>query len=261
MREKRTLKRIIATLLSLAMVAGIFICSAPLHVKAAEKGAYISVAFDGASWDEKLTPEENDKKGRMNRYEITADVKKKVKLKNQMTMSFVVYVPVEALEDDFSRVAIDSCVNVNDKKGGSINAKYGLTLENYYGTVVLVKEDRTSDYARSRAGSIGTVKKTKKYYVVTVTNMPLEDKVSRWDENTQSDKKTAINTKKKTSLSARVFIFGEGQKMKSKKKFYVTGITIDAAKAVTACTDDAKCVHGWWDGKQKDIKVKVGEIK
>ncbi len=263
MMEKKFFKCLIAATLGIAMVAGMIISTPALTARAANstKGAYTTVSFEKVKWNEKLSDEENDKKLSVNRYNLSVEHKTNSKLTKNMTMSNTIYIPKEALKADNSRVDLDFGMDVYNKSvQGYIQAKYKLVMENHFGYVVMWKED-TTNWKMSRAGSLASYKKKGNYYAVTVKNLPLKDEIEYWQNDTRKTKPVEKQTKAFTLRS--VINFGsQGQKM-TKKKVYVSDMTIKAKNTVTTTFESKDYTDvSWWSQKtDKTKKAKVGTIQ
>ncbi len=260
-------KRLIASLLSMTLAAAAFIAAPAITAQAAtsKKGVYVTTTFDGAKWNDKKSDEYNQKQLEKNRYSIAVRCPQKAKLTKTMKMSFTIYVPVAALKKDWSKFQIDCGLQVgNDKNwGGYVDSKYNLRLENYFGAIALIKGERAKNYKQSRASNIAKFKKAGNYYVVTVKDMPLSDKLIYFDEKTKQDKVKELPTNKTSYITPDFGFGGEGQKM-DKSKVFVTDISVTTAKTFTISfnkKDEYAGVYGWCNRTNKGVKARVATIQ
>lgn len=248
-KTKRSLV-VLARVLVLTLLIGIFAAVPSAEASAAtNKALRTKVAFDGQK--------ESDEAWENNSYTLTAAYKNTTKLKKNMKASETVYVPVAALKKNGDTVHMDTFVAVSNAKSGEW---VGDVRSNY--TVMLIKEGKKVrlglwNIAKSKEEKIGkyaTVKKSGKYYVVTIKNLPLMNKMYVAEEQIK-----AINTKTKydTALSVNV----TGTCSKTSGYVYADDLKLQAAKTQTITFDkkDYKWLAGWH--KDKELKVKVVSVK
>ena len=122
-----------------------------------------------------------------------------------MKLSVKVYVPASALKKNWDRVYVNTGIDLENSKNG----KYAGTISSRY-PVILIKDgkkiqvelyDSVTD-RNIKAGKLESCKKSGKYYMITVNNMPLRNVVSK------DEKESKINTKTKYNIIQGVAITG-----------------------------------------------------
>ena len=189
---------LMARVLVLALLIGVF-ASVPSEqtFAAANKALRSKVVFNG--------DKESDEAWMNNNYVMQAGYKKASKIKKNMKMSAKVYVPAAALKKNGDTVHVDAWIGLENSKNGNyvgdIRTKY---------TVMLIKDGKKMrvalwDLAKEKEckpGKTASYKKSGKYYVITINDMPLENVVYK-DEQTSK-----INTKTKYNLGQRIGVTG-----------------------------------------------------
>jgi hypothetical protein len=173
-----------------------------------------------------------------------------------MKLSVKVYVPASALKKNWDRVYVNTGIDLENSKNG----KYAGTISSRY-PVILIKDgkkiqvelyDSVTD-RNIKAGKLASCKKSGKYYMITINNMPLRNVVSK------DEKESKINTKTKYNIIQGVAITGVCSK--SSGYIYVDDIKFSGVttQKITFNKKDYKfcdCSH-----LEKQHTVKVTTIK
>ena len=239
---------VMAKVLVMALLIGVFaaIPSAETFA-AANKALRTKVTFNGDKSEEAW---EN------NSYYLGIGYKKASKIKKNMKLSVKVYVPASALKKNWDRVYVNTGIDLENSKNG----KYAGTVSSRY-PVILIKDgkkiqvelyDSVTD-RNIKAGKLASCKKSGKYYMITINNMPLRNVVSK------DEKESKINTKTKYNIIQGVAITGVCSK--SSGYIYVDDIKFSGVttQKITFNKKDYKfcdCSH-----LEKQHTVKVTTIK
>ena len=161
---------LMARVLVLALLIGVF-ASVPSEqtFAAANKALRSKVVFNG--------DKESDAAWMNNNYVMQAGYKKASKIKKNMKMSAKVYVPAAALKKNGDTVHVDAWIGLENSKNGN----YVWDIRTKY-TVMLIKDGKKMrvalwDLAKEKEckpGKTASYKKSGKYYVITINDMPLK---------------------------------------------------------------------------------------
>ena len=242
-RQKKSIV-VMAKVLVLALLIGVFAAIPSTETFAAtNKALRAKVVFDG--------DRESDAVWTNNNYVLQAGHKKASKVKKNMKISAKVYVPVAALKKDEDTVHVDAWVSLETKKNdfvGDIRTKY---------TVMLIKDGKKMRVAlwdpakekELKPGKMASYKKSGKYYVITLNNMPLENVVYK------DEQASKINTKSEYNLGQGISITGTCTK--SSGYVYVDDLMISGVttKKITFNKKDYKWYSGWHMDKNYSLKV------
>lgn len=245
-KENRIVK-LLAKLLVLTLFVGA-LAAIPCDTAqaATNKGLRMKVSFNGKR--------EGDAAYDNNCYGFLAQYTKTSKLKKNMTVSGKVYVPVSALKKNGDIIHINVWEDlITDKKGeyiGSIESNY---------TIMLIKDGKKLRLAKWNAskekeekiGNLATYKKSGDYYVITLKNVPLENKYRN-----NKGKKVSLNTKTAYKIAQGISVTGTCSKV-SNKYVYVDDRSIKAASTLKITFDkkDYKWEEGFYKGKARSVKV------
>ena len=169
-----------------------------------------------------------------------------------MKMSTKAYVPAAALKKNGDTVHVDAWIGLENSKNGNyvgdIRTKY---------TVMLIKDGKKMRVAlwdpakekECKPGKTASYKKSGKYYVITINDMPLENVVYK-DEQTSK-----INTKTKYNLGQGIGVTGTCSKTSG--YVYVDDLKISGVttQKITFNKKDYKWYSGWHLDKNYSLKV------
>ena len=210
----------------------------------AVRGNLKTIAFD---------PENDDP----NHIFFGATQKSKGKATKTMKLSCEVYLPVSALKSDGDHFIIDPMVGLWDDKGyyGTIYGKYRVCLQLQNKKPVLLKETDKGIGAKL-SSKVATVKKSGKYYVITIKKIPL----CNWAFDMTPDKKIKIVTNKNVYLDTYVRVCLRGKKAWN-GYVYVDNLTLYAKKTqkMTFNKKDYKDLIAYAFTKRK-VTAKVTKI-
>ncbi len=248
--KKQNLTAWIARILVLTLFIGVLVPFGATDVWAASnKGLSMKVTFDGKkNWD-------------ANTYTMYATYKKTTKVQSGMKTTQTVYIPTSALKKNDDEVDISTFLAVNDKKGnfvGDIWSYYAVILRKVNGKVECVLWNNAKEKEQS-AKNMVTLKKSGKYYVVTIKNMNYQSKM--WGDDGKFQK---VATYKKTSYVAHaVYITGLCSKTKN-AVVYSDNLSLKNGSSTQKITFDKKdysTLWGWCGKTDKEYKVSVKAIK
>ena len=236
---------LMAIVLVLALLIGVF-ASVPSEqtFAAANKALRSKVVFNG--------DKESDAAWMNNNYVMQAGYKKASKIKKNMKMSAKVYVPAAALKKNGDTVIVDAWINLenskNGKYAGEIGAKYQVILSKEGKKIRLALVDLVKE-KECKPGKIASYKKSGKYYVITINNMPLKNTVYK-DEKTSK-----INTKTKYNLGQGIGVTGICTKTSG--YVYVDDLKISGVttQKITFNKKDYKWYSGWHLDKNYSLRV------
>lgn len=236
---------LMARVLVLALLIGVF-ASVPSEqtFAAANKALRSKVVFNG--------DKESDAAWMNNNYVMQAGYKKASKIKKNMKMSAKVYVPAAALKMNGDTVIVDAWINLenskNGKYAGEIGAKYQVILSKEGKKIRLALVDLVKE-KECKPGKIASYKKSGKYYVITINNMPLKNTVYK-DEKTSK-----INTKTKYNLGQGIGVTGICTKTSG--YVYVDDLKISGVttQKITFNKKDYKWYSGWHLDKNYSLRV------
>lgn len=236
---------LMARVLVLALLIGVF-ASVPSEqtFAAANKALRSKVVFNG--------DKESDAAWMNNNYVMQAGYKKASKIKKNMKMSAKVYVPAAALKKNGDTVIVDAWINLenskNGKYAGEIGAKYQVILSKEGKKIRLALVDLVKE-KECKPGKIASYKKSGKYYVITINNMPLKNTVYK-DEKTSK-----INTKTKYNLGQGIGVTGICTKTSG--YVYVDDLKISGVttQKITFNKKDYKWYSGWHLDKNYSLRV------
>ena len=246
MKEQGKLTKLMAKFLVLALFVGVFAAIPSATAQAAtNKAMQMKVSFNGKRDSAQAY---ND-----NIYGMLAGYKKTAKVKKNMSVSGKVYVPVSALKKSEDSVHVDVWLDLCNKKGdyiGAIDSKYTIILTKEGKKVSLVKWNKSKEKIE-KIGSLASYKKSNNYYVITLKNVPIENKYI----NTK-DKKVSLNTKTTYNLNQGIIVTGTCSKV-SKKYIYVDDLMLKgtSTQKITFNKKDYTFVDGFYKDKARTVKV------
>lgn len=257
--KKHNLTAWIARILVLTLFVGVLVPFGTTDVWAASnKGLSMKVTFNGKTY---ANTEITDKDWQNNTYTMYATYKKTTKVQSGMKTTQTVYIPTAAFKKNGDEVNISTFLAVNDKKGnfvGDIWGCYAVILRKVNGKVKCVLYNNATEKEQS-AKNMVTMKKSGKYYVVTIKNMNYQSKM--WDDNGKSKK---VATYKKTSyVSHAIYITGLCNKTKN-AVVYGDNFSLKNGKSTQKISFDKKDysdIWGWCSKTEKECKVSVTAIK
>lgn len=244
LKQKKSIV-VMTKVLVMALLIGVFaaIPSAETFA-AANKALRTKVTFNG--------DKESDEAWMNNNYVMQAGYKKASKIKKNMKMSAKVYVPAAALKKNGDTVIVDAWINLenskNGKYAGEIGAKYQVILSKEGKKIRLALVDLVKE-KECKPGKTASYKKSGKYYVITINDMPLENVVYK-DEQTSK-----INTKTKYNLGQGISVTGTCSKTSG--YVYVDDLKISGVttQKITFNKKDYKWYSGWHLDKNYSLKV------
>ena len=184
--------------------------------------------------------------------------KKKCKATKNMKLSCTLYIPTSALDKN-TFISIDpmAALTVGEKYYGTVFGKYRVHLELEKGKPVLYKET-DNGLGKKLSTKIGTVKKKKGFYVVTLKKIPL----CSWAFDMAPENKLKINTKKNFNIHTYIRILRHSMSKKWKGYLYVDDLTLHAGKTLKMTFDkkDYKelLAYKWVEEK---VKASVAVVK
>ncbi len=246
MKKQGKLKKFIAKFLVLALCVGVFSAIPSAMAQAAtHKGLQMKVSFNGKREGEKAY---ND-----NTYGLIAGYKKNAKVKKNMSVSGKVYVPTSALKKDGDSIHITLWLDLCTKKGdyvGAINSNYTIMLIKEGNKLRLAKWNNSKE-KEGKIGSLASYKKSNNYYVITLKNVPLENKYLDTE-----GKKVSLNTKTTYSLNQGITVTGTCSKV-SNKYVYVDDLMLKgtSTQKITFDKKDYRFVDGFYKDTVRSVKV------
>lgn len=234
-----------ARMLVFALLIGVFAAIPSMETfAAANKALRMKVVFDG--------DKESDETWANNNYAMQAGYKKASKIKKNMKMSAKVYVPAAALKKNGDTVHVDAWISLENSKNGNyvgdIRSKY---------TIMLIRDGKKIRVAlwdpakekEIKPGKTASYKKSGKYYMITINDMPLENTVYN-DEQTSK-----INTKTKYNLGQGIGVTGTCTKTSG--YVYVDDLKLSGVTTqnITFDKKDYKWHSGWHLDKYQTLKV------
>ncbi len=203
------------------LLAGILAIMPVTSAEAANKAARIRVSFNGKKGEKAIEK---------NMYGVSAGFKKTNTMKKNMKVSSKVYVPKSAIKKNGDQVHLDVALTAVDFKKGGKKDLLSFTVGKY--TVLLCKERGKVKLKKiagngkvTSAGKYASFKKSGKYYVVSLKNIPMNNTMSAFDEDCSE---VAMDTKKAHTLAVDVSVTGLCSKTKG--YVYVDDITVKAKK-------------------------------
>ena len=244
LKQKKSIV-VMTKVLVMALLIGVFaaIPSAETFA-AANKALRTKVTFNG--------DKESDEAWMNNNYVMQAGYKKASKIKKNMKMSAKVYVPAAALKKNGDTVIVDAWINLenskNGKYAGEIGAKYQVILSKEGKKIRLALVDLVKE-KECKPGKTASYKKSGKYYVITINDMPLENVVYK-DEQTSK-----INTKTKYNLGQGIGVIGTCSRTSG--YVYVDDLKISrvTTQKITFNKKDYKWYSGWHLDKNYSLRV------
>ena len=244
LKQKKSIV-VMTKVLVMALLIGVFaVIPSAETFAAANKALRTKVTFNG--------DKESDEAWMNNNYVMQAGYKKASKIKKNMKMSAKVYVPAAALKKNGDTVIVDAWINLenskNGKYAGEIGAKYQVILSKEGKKIRLALVDLVKE-KECKPGKIASYKKSGKYYVITINNMPLKNTVYK-DEKTSK-----INTKTKYNLGQGIGVTGICTKTSG--YVYVDDLKISGVttQKITFNKKDYKWYSGWHLDKYYSPKV------
>ena len=195
-----------------------------------------------------------------NRYDIYVDMEKMTQLKAKMTISAKVIIPGSVFTSEDDEFRILPGLELVDAKGNYLcgfESKYDFYLAKEGSAPVLAKKFTNTNKFRG-AGIYGSVKKSGKYYVVELKNLPLLD-LSASDGKTKLSKLIAGG--KKYQVSVSIIVQGAFRKKVSGQYVYVDDVKLAAAQTQTVNFSKASAYRALHANKgSKEIGVKVVKL-
>lgn len=231
----------------------------PLTASAASnKALRAKVSFTGDKYtgdeahDEAIYPK--------NGYTLSASYLQEAKPSKSMKASADVYIPAASLKADGDCISINlfSGINQGETYIGDVQAKYVINVYKEGSKLVLKKQD-TVKYKESNAGKLASAKKSGKYYVVQLKDIPLKNKATVWNEDGSS--KNVKIPAGKCWLSSSVEIIGTCSK--SSGAVYADNLQLSAGKKLSITFDKKDYAKDgiWGYHNNKDMKLSVAAVK
>ncbi len=265
LKLKRAMKRFFAACAVMAVAVASFQV-AGVNAAAKNKALQISFSFDGKN-DAKES--EAEKAWFNNQYDVMPAITTKEAKIHGAKMSGQIYVPKTVLKKKNSRLNIGTGMGLFTKEGvyaGDVQSRYNFNIENVGGNNIEVHGWDNLKEKGAKAGSYATCKagtgSYKSYYVITLKNVPVINKVYVWDQEKQELVPETLKTTAKYKFGAQYSICGLKTKTSGKVYFDNLEVTngkntisnVDFSKKSDRCTVNNK-------GKQvKSSKVKIVEF-
>ncbi len=263
------LKRAVKQFLAACTVMAVAITSfgvAEVSAEAKNKALQISFSFDGKNDDKES---EAEKAWFNNQYDLmTTSNVKAVKIHGAV-MSGQIYIPKTVLEKKDNRVNIGMGMGLFTKEdvyAGDVEGRYNFNIINEDGNNIKVygwdnlkeKEAKAGSYAACKEGE-GSYKS---YYVITLKNVPVINKVYVLDEEKQELVPKTLKTTAKYKYSTRYSICG--LMTKTRGKMYFDNLELTNGKNTISSVDFNKkpesCFVTNKGEKMKSSKVKIVEF-
>ena len=222
---------------------------------AASKSAQISFGLKAGKASDKIKDSESEEYWSLRQGEMTVTPKKKrTKMTSNMTFSFRALIPASLFRSNGDAIRLNTYLyaDSNGKTYSAVSRDFLLMERDKKGTVELSKVN--INWQKSKPGKIASLEKKGKYYILTVSNLPVEKK---WVDCDDDSNRIAIDTGKTFNVSIGVQYMVNFRK-KTNVKILVDELSLKAKKKLAA-TFDKKDYSGITIQRynNKTIKAKV----
>lgn len=197
-------KKVIAGMLTAAMVIGSVFNGGAAVTAAQEKALCVPLSFAGDTWE--------DEWWNSSQTNIWNSIQEKVGFSDSYTVSVQAYIPKQVFQNEESTVAVGAWLDLLEDNGegieciGSIDGTKQIEWHQEDGQYKATYWNEATD-TNDDASEYASAQETGDYVILSVKNLPMADKMSL------DEKEVAIDTTKSGFISANVRIYGVNTKI------------------------------------------------